>query len=106
VLLDWQRNGLIRPAVVVAATKDYFAAQDRFGVWAAECCVMDAKAAETPSNLLANFMAWADSVGEKRYHRTSFKECIEQREGLRYKEVKGRTLVEGIRLKSRSDAKY
>jgi putative DNA primase/helicase len=36
--LDWQANGLIRPAVVQAATADYFSDQDVFGHWIEECC--------------------------------------------------------------------
>jgi putative DNA primase/helicase len=36
--LDWQANGLIRPAVVQAATSAYFSEQDLFGHWIEECC--------------------------------------------------------------------
>jgi putative DNA primase/helicase len=39
--LDWQQNGLVRPAVVEAATADYFAEQDVLGAWLDECCVVD-----------------------------------------------------------------
>ena len=34
--LDWQRNGLVRPESVVAATDDYFSDQDLFGQWLEE----------------------------------------------------------------------
>ena len=36
--LDWQANGLIRPASVSAATDEYFEEQDLFGQWLEEEC--------------------------------------------------------------------
>ncbi|WP_406855207.1 phage/plasmid primase, P4 family [Alsobacter sp. KACC 23698] len=36
--LDWQANGLLRPACIADATETYFADQDVFGSWLAECC--------------------------------------------------------------------
>jgi putative DNA primase/helicase len=36
--LDWQANGLVRPASVLAATKEYFADQDIFTQWLDEEC--------------------------------------------------------------------
>jgi putative DNA primase/helicase len=31
--LDWQKNGLVRPASIEAATEAYFSEQDLFGQW-------------------------------------------------------------------------
>ena len=39
--LDWQVNGLVRPASVVMATEEYFAGQDMTGEWLANHCVVD-----------------------------------------------------------------
>jgi putative DNA primase/helicase len=39
--LDWQVNGLVRPASVVAATEEYFAGQDITGEWLDTHCVVD-----------------------------------------------------------------
>ena len=39
--LDWQKNGLIRPASVEDATKEYFDSQDVFGQWVKECCKVE-----------------------------------------------------------------
>ncbi len=36
--LDWQANGLIRPAAVVSATDSYFEDQDLMSQWLAEAC--------------------------------------------------------------------
>src|SRR5271166_1126223 len=35
---DWQKNGLVRPAIVAAETSDYFSDQDTFSHWLAEAC--------------------------------------------------------------------
>jgi P4 family phage/plasmid primase-like protien len=59
--LDWQANGLIRPAVVQAATADYFAEQDSFGHWVEECC--DVTLGRTPPSWELSgslFASWAD----------------------------------------------
>ena len=36
--LDWQENGLVRPASVIAATESYFEDQDLMSQWLAEEC--------------------------------------------------------------------
>lgn len=36
--LDWQRDGLIRPALVEDATNEYFDDQDTFRQWLDDCC--------------------------------------------------------------------
>jgi putative DNA primase/helicase len=36
--LDWQANGLIRPAVVTTSTAEYFDDQDLLTQWVEECC--------------------------------------------------------------------
>jgi putative DNA primase/helicase len=39
--LDWQRNGLIRPSAVQAATDAYFDDQDLFGQWLHDRCIVE-----------------------------------------------------------------
>jgi putative DNA primase/helicase len=39
--LDWQRNGLVRPKSVQAATEQYFQDQDLVGLFLAEECDVD-----------------------------------------------------------------
>ena len=46
--LDWQRNGLIRPTVVTAATEVYFEEQNLFDDWVAECCDLDPGTSGSP----------------------------------------------------------
>jgi putative DNA primase/helicase len=65
--LDWQANGLIRPACILEATEEYLSNQDMFGQWLEEECVCDPsneyrKAAS--SELLASYCDFAKRYGE------------------------------------------
>ena len=66
--LDWQRNGLIRPASVGKATADYFNSQDLFGQWLEECCELfpgKDNRLETAADLFASWKEFAESNGEQ-----------------------------------------
>lgn len=49
--LDWQRHGLVRPAVVLATTAAYFESQDTFAAWIDERCEVGPGIADTTENL-------------------------------------------------------
>jgi putative DNA primase/helicase len=101
--LDWQRNGLVRPAIVTDATDEYFSVQDSFGSWMADCCVRDPKAKERPHVLLLNLNHWAEKNAEKQVTRKRFRNWVEQQEWLTYKTVRGADFVAGIRLLTDSE---
>lgn len=54
--MDWQKQGLGRPASVTTATDEYFSDQDVFGQWLADECVTGANEWDQPTPL---FNAWA-----------------------------------------------
>lgn len=62
---DWQRYGLIRPAVVRAATDEYFEAQDFFKHWLEDNCELQQGLEATAGSLFANWKFYAESKGEK-----------------------------------------
>ena len=64
VCLEWQRLGLKPPASVVAATEEYFEAEDALGRWLDECCRFGQGLTETAANLFAAWKSWADAAGE------------------------------------------
>lgn len=68
--LDWQRNGLIRPQVVMATTAEYFAEQDTFQQWIDDCCETGAAHACTVSALWASYSGFANARGEPTRSRT------------------------------------
>jgi putative DNA primase/helicase len=61
--LDWQRNGLVRPAVVTGATATYFENQDVVGSWLEECCDLGPRYSETNKRLFESFSAFAEANG-------------------------------------------
>src|SRR5690606_29445459 len=61
--LDWQRNGLVRPAVSVRATEEYFAGQDTLGQWIDECCVTGPREADTTKRLWESWVFYARNNG-------------------------------------------
>ncbi len=64
--LDWQANGLTRPAVVTEATAEYFSEQDSIKQWAEECCDIGGRnVSDTTANLFASWMTYATANGEK-----------------------------------------
>jgi P4 family phage/plasmid primase-like protien len=62
--LEWQRNGLRPPAAVMAATEDYFEAEDAVGRWLDERCERGPSFTETSTALFADWKCWADANGE------------------------------------------
>ncbi|MGG5823764.1 phage/plasmid primase, P4 family [Falsiroseomonas sp. HW251] len=98
--LDWQQHGLLRPAVVVNATAEYFEAQDVIGRWIAERCIRDATLTDKPGRLLADCRAWAIENGETPPTPSAFRSAIEKIEGVRYSTVKGTQFVRGVGLKT------
>jgi putative DNA primase/helicase len=64
--LDWQRYGLVRPAVVMDATAGYFTEQDLFQQWCDECCETGGRNLfDTQAVLFASWSRYAQANGER-----------------------------------------
>lgn len=98
--LDWQANGLIRPASVVAATDEYFSDQDLFSQWLAEACDIDPgntwKQASA-STLFKSWKSFALLAGEDPKSQKVFKPEMLKR-GITSKHTKTGNAFVGIRL--------
>ncbi|OJU06928.1 MAG: hypothetical protein BGN87_15950 [Rhizobiales bacterium 65-79] len=78
--LDWQRHGLIRPKIVTLATDSYFAEQDIFGQWVAECCESGPRLADSVDRLWESWRTYAVINGEEPGSRKkTFPETLQQR---------------------------
>ena len=62
--LMWQREGLVTPAAVEAATKDYLKAEDALGRWIEDCCKVDKNAQETHARLFGSWSMWSSRNNE------------------------------------------
>lgn len=83
--LDWQRAGLVRPAIVAEATSEYFDDQDLFGQWLAERCDMragDRSLIEVGGRLFADWQQYAQRNGEAPGTQRSFAGSLQKR-GIR-----------------------
>jgi P4 family phage/plasmid primase-like protien len=97
--LEWRRQGLAPPATVVAATDEYFEAEDAFGRWIEECCERSSSDREAGALLFGAWKLWADANGEFVGSTKRFSETLRARgfEAYRDRQTRG---FRGIRLRS------
>jgi putative DNA primase/helicase len=100
--LDWQANGLVKPASVIAATEEYFSDQDLFEHWMEEECRCDANNRHlfgASSELFKSWKEFALAAGHPPGTRQSFGGQM-ARHGFRHNRTRnyGRHFV-GIQLK-------
>ena len=103
--LLWQKNGLVRPESVVAATSAYFEAQDLFGQWLEDHCDVDPDNPHktgTSAELFASWHDYAQKAGEAPGSRKAFAENMERR-GLRLFRTAQFRGYQGVRLSRRPD---
>jgi putative DNA primase/helicase len=80
--LDWQKNGLIRPQVVQAATEAYFSDQDLFGQWLEDCCDVrlgNPKIWDKSADLFESWTEYAHKAGDQPGSRKSFGQAMQRR---------------------------
>jgi putative DNA primase/helicase len=101
--LAWQRNGLIRPASVQAATEGYFSDQDVFGQWLEDSCDVRPTDPRTWDTAAALFESWSDysqKAGEKPGSRKAFAQQMQRRGLDPGKGTGGIRIVRCVRLKT------
>ncbi|WP_345822424.1 phage/plasmid primase, P4 family [Methylobacterium fujisawaense] len=102
--LDWQRNGLVRSERDKAATEEYFATQDAFGLWLAEECDCEPgnefKTA-TSTELFNAWQSFARRSGETASSHKDFASRMEKR-GFQKHKSHGTMVYRGLRIPVRS----
>ena len=100
--LDWQANGLIRPASVTAATEAYFSDQDMMARWLEEACDADPENPPTSGKprreLFASWTDFAKASGEEPGTQKSFGSAMQRRGFMPHRTTTARGF-RGIRLK-------
>jgi putative DNA primase/helicase len=99
--LEWQLNGLTRPAVVTEATSEYFESQDLVSQWLEERCETDPSKScfATSAELYENWRKYAEAAGEHPGNRKSFSEALEKHGFERHKGAGGSRGYRGIGLR-------
>jgi putative DNA primase/helicase len=78
--LEWWRDGLNAPGVVVDATRDYLEAEDTFPVWLDERCRTDEPSSFCGTTaLFADFKQWAEDRNERPGGSKTFSQTLEDR---------------------------
>jgi putative DNA primase/helicase len=105
--LDWQKNGLVRPACVIEATEEYFSDQEVFPRWLEEECITHrgpgATIAAASSELYRSWIEYARSVEAKPGTQADFKESM-RRAGFTYRKRNTKREFVGVRLKPKQEA--
>jgi putative DNA primase/helicase len=99
--LDWQQNGLLRPASVASATNTYFENQDLIGSWLDEICEIDGRHSETVKTLFESFSAFANANGANPGKATTLSDELVRRGFQRIKDthaIRGRGFL-GLKVK-------
>jgi putative DNA primase/helicase len=100
--LDWQKNRLVRPQSVDAATAEYFSAQDLFGQWLDEACDVEPAnewlSAKT-GDLYGSWATFAKASGEDPRSKRSFSTELQKRGLVPNKGTGGVRIFRGITLK-------
>lgn len=97
--LLWQRLGLHRPQSVMAATEEYFEAEDAMGRWLEERCVTQANAKALTFELFADWKQWAESNGEFLGSMRRFTDALITRRFEKWRATGGVRGFRGIGLK-------
>lgn len=77
--LEWQQTGLKPPEAVMAATEDYFEAEDALGRWIEECCETGPARWTGSSALFSSWKSWAETNGEYAGSMKRFSETLSAR---------------------------
>ena len=99
--LDWQKNGLIRPAAVSDDTERYFSDQDLMGQWLEDLCQVDVKDPTLWDRSAALFSSWkvyAEKSGERVSSTKSFADAMRKRGFSPQKRNGGVRAIGGVRL--------
>lgn len=96
--LDWQANGLVRPASVTDATDAYFAEQDLLQQWLSERCEVGSDWWEGTAELFESWGTYAKAAGDVPGTMKSFGPAM-RRKGFLSKRTMAARGFSGLRLK-------
>lgn len=93
--LDWQENGLLRPAKMLRETEEYFASEDVFANWLDEKCDLAPNNMVRSSELLNNLNWYLHTQGRARWTTNQFADEMKTR-GFSQKRTSGGNVWLGI----------
>ena len=80
--LEWQRDRLGTSPAIAGASGSYFEAQDAFGRWLEDECILDPILTIKHSDLLGAFAQWGKANGEAAPSAVDFAELVDRHPAL------------------------
>jgi putative DNA primase/helicase len=99
--LEWQRQRLSPPPIVLSATDEYFEAEDTFEMWLAECCLREHLGyQERKAMAYASHRHWKQERGEKPPGMKTFSQRMQKHGFQLGQETSGERarVFQGLRL--------
>jgi putative DNA primase/helicase len=100
--IDWNREGLRPPEIVLARTHEYREQEDTLGAFLAERCILDPSAKVQSSRLYGAYQEWAKAAGEKPWTDKRFAKRINEC-GFLVRTIRGLRYRDGLRLREPGD---
>jgi putative DNA primase/helicase len=97
--LGWQKSKLQRPEKVIAATDEYFEAEDAIGRWLEERCLRAPSAKSLTTELFSDWKRWADDSGEFTGSQRRFSDLLITRGLEKWRNHSGIRGFQGIGLR-------
>lgn len=94
--LQWQKIGLLPPAIVVNATQQYQEEQDVLASFLEECCTLADGLSSSAKELYATYVAWCESHNEYCESQRKFGLRLSERGLENYKGSKNHSYWKGI----------
>ncbi|WP_157314584.1 phage/plasmid primase, P4 family [Chitinibacter sp. GC72] len=98
--LAWQQGGLCPPPAVLAATEEYFEAEDALGRWIDEHCLQDPALSGLTAALFADWKSWAESTGEFVGSVKRFADSLTSKGFEKWRNSLGQRGFKGLALKN------
>lgn len=94
--IEWQRTGLLPPAIVRDATEEYLEEQDTLKAWINECCELGSSLRDGVKALYENYTTWCQEANEYAAPLRRFREKLGKK-GFRDGRDRHGMYIEGIK---------
>lgn len=98
--IEWQKDGLAQPAIVRAATAEYFSDEDSIGRWMNDKCIVEPQGFALSSDLFSDWRTWCGEAGEFAGSQKRFSTALRSRGFEKKRDNAGRQGFVGLSLKS------